>query len=50
MNVEVLTERKEIEPRPELHHALSVIADRLKADVTPAVWSLRQIVLRRTTG
>ena len=50
MNVAVLTERGEIEPRPEIQRELSVIADGQKADVTPAVWSLRQIVLRRTTG
>jgi trans-aconitate 2-methyltransferase len=47
MNVAVLTERGEIQPRPELLEALASIADGLNADAVPAVWSLRQIVLRR---
>jgi hypothetical protein len=47
MNVAVLAENGEIQPRPELQEALASIADGLKADAVPAVWSLRQIVLRR---
>ena len=47
MNVAVLTERGEIQPRPELEAALNAIAHGSKAGAVPAVWSLRQIVLRR---
>ena len=49
MNVEVLTDRGEIEPRPEILEALGMIADGSKPDAFPAVWSLRQIALRRST-
>ncbi len=47
MNVQVLTERGEIQPRPEMLEALGAIANGLKTGAVPAVWSLRQIVLRR---
>ena len=47
MNVAVLSERGEIQPRPELEAALDAISNGSKADAVPAVWSLRQIVLRR---
>jgi len=44
MNLDVLVERGEVEPRPELARALREVAERGGATI---VWRMRQIAFRR---
>jgi hypothetical protein len=48
MNLAVLVERGEIEPRPDLATALDRIANGHRAQ--PVVWRVRQLIFRRTTS
>ncbi|MDP9331270.1 MAG: methyltransferase domain-containing protein [Actinomycetota bacterium] len=48
MNLDVLGERGETAPRPDLAAALDEIASDARPDAAPVIWRLRQLALRRT--